>query len=138
MEKTLILLKPDCMAGGHCGEVINRFEKAGFKIRACKMMRLGDAVLKEHYAHITSLPFFPQIQAFMQSSPVIGLVLEGEQIIEKVRKMLGPTDSTKAPKGSIRGDLGKTVMMNVVHASDSAENALLEIQRFFSPAELFE
>ncbi len=137
MEKTLILLKPDCMAGGHCGEVISRFEKAGFKIRACKMMRLGDVVLKEHYAHITSLPFFPQIQAFMQSSPVIGLVLEGEQIIEKVRKMLGPTDSTKAPKGSIRGDLGKTVMMNVVHASDSAENALLEIRRFFSPAELF-
>ena len=77
MQKTLILLKPDCLKNAHCGEVIGRFEKAGFIIRGCKMIRLSDAVLVEHYAHIASKPFFPEIKNFMQSSPVIALALEG-------------------------------------------------------------
>ena len=137
MEKTLILLKPDCVSRGHCGEVIGRFEKAGFKILACKMMQLGDAVLKEHYAHIAHLPFFPEIQAFMKSTPVIAMVWEGDRIIEKVRDMLGPTDSKKAAKGTIRADLGQNVMMNVVHASDSAASADTEIKRFFGSDGVF-
>lgn len=138
MEKTLILLKPDCVTEGHCGEVVGRFEKAGFKIRGCKMIALSQELLQEHYAHVADKPFFPEIQKFMQSSPVIAMVWEGDSIIEKVRDMLGPTDSTKAPKGTIRGDLGKTVMVNVVHASDSPENAEIEVKRFFKPEELFE
>lgn len=137
MQKTLILLKPDCLKNAHCGEVIGRFEKAGFIIRGCKMIRLSDAILVEHYAHIASKPFFPEIKNFMQSSPVIALALEGENAIDRVRDLLGPTDSTKAPKGSIRGDLGKTVMINVAHASDSPENAAIELGRFFAPGELF-
>jgi len=138
MEKTLILLKPDCVTGRNCGEVIGRFEKAGFRIRGIKMIQLDDAVLNEHYAHVASKPFFPEIRAFMQSSPVIALILEGEKIVDSVREMLGPTDSTKAAKGTIRGDLGKSVMINVVHASDSEESAAKEIARFFKAGEIFQ
>lgn len=137
METTLILLKPDCVTKGYCGEVIGRFERAGFKIRACKMMQLGAEVLREHYAHIADKPFFPEIEAFMQSSPVIALALEGDDIISKVRTMTGPTDSTKAEKGTIRGDLGVDVMVNVIHASDSPESAQAELARFFLPEEIY-
>lgn len=137
MERTLILLKPDCVQEKNCGEVIGRFEKAGFTIRACKMIRLSPEILKEHYAHVADKPFFPEISDFMQSSPVIGLILEADGIVDKVRDMLGPTDSEAAPQGTIRGDLGKNKMVNVVHASDSPENALVEINRFFSPDEIF-
>jgi len=137
MQKTLILLKPDCLRDARCGEVIARFESAGFRIRGCKMIQLSDAVLVEHYAHIAAKPFFPEIKNFMQSSPVIALALEGENAVDRIRDLLGPTDSTKAPKGSIRGDLGKTVMINVAHASDSPENAAIELKRFFRPEELF-
>lgn len=138
MEKTLILLKPDCIAAGHCGEVISRFEKAGFKILATKMMKLSSALLKEHYAHLTSKPFYPRIEEFMQSSPVIAMVLAGENVIQKVRDLIGPTDSTKAPKGTVRGDLGKDVQENILHASDSQETAQAELKRFFKAEEIFE
>lgn len=131
MEKTLILLKPDCVAKGYVGDVIGRFEKAGFKILDCKMMHLTPALLREHYAHVADRPFFPEIERFMSSSPVIALILSGDDVIVRVRELLGPTDSTKAPKGTIRGDLGESVMINVVHASDSLEAAEAEIVRFF-------
>jgi nucleoside-diphosphate kinase len=137
MQQTLILLKPDCLRSAHCGEVIGRFEKAGLKVRGCKMIQLNDAVLNEHYAHVASKPFFPEIRQFMQSAPVIALALEGANAIDLVRTLLGPTDSTKAPQGTIRGDLGKSVMINVVHASDSPENAAVELKRFFLPGEIF-
>lgn len=136
MEKTLILLKPDCVAAGYCGEVIKRFEHAGFKIRGCKMIQLESSLLQEHYGHLADKPFFPEIEAFMKSSPVIAIALEGEDIINKVRDMIGPTDSTQAAKGTIRGDLGQTKMLNVVHASDSPENAEIELKRFFQPGEI--
>jgi nucleoside-diphosphate kinase len=138
METTLILLKPDCITKGHCGEVLQRFEKAGFRICGCKMMRLGSEVLREHYAHIAAKPFFGEVETFMQSSPVIALALQAESVIEKVRALTGPTDSKKAPKGSIRGDFGVDVMVNVVHASDSPEAARVELARFFRPSELFD
>ena len=137
MEQTLILLKPDCVQNNRCGEVIQRLEQAGGKIRASKMIALSDAILKEHYAHVAHLPFFPAIQKFMQETPVIALVLKGDGIVNKVRDLLGPTDSTKAPKGTIRGDLGTDKMRNVVHASDSPANAVTEINRFFASREVF-
>ena len=138
METTLILLKPDCVTKGHCGEVLARFEKAGFRIRGCKMMRLGIEMLREHYAHIAAKPFFPEVETFMQSSPVIAMALEAEGVIEKVRALAGPTDSKKAGPGTIRGDFGVDVMVNVVHASDSLETARVELTRFFQPGELFD
>jgi nucleoside-diphosphate kinase len=138
METTLILLKPDCVTKGHCGEVLQRFEKAGFRIRGCKMMRLGSGILREHYAHIAAKPFFHEVETFMQSSPVIAIALAADRVVEKVRALVGPTDSRKAPPGTIRGDFGVDVMVNVVHASDSLDTARVELARFFQPAELFD
>jgi nucleoside-diphosphate kinase len=138
METTLILLKPDCVTKGHCGEVLQRFEKAGFRIRGCKMMRLGGDLLRAHYAHIAHKPFFPELEEFMQSSPVIALALEADNAIEKVRSLAGPTDSKKAAPGTIRGDFGVDVMVNTIHASDSPEAARAELTRFFQPGELFD
>ncbi len=138
METTLILLKPDCVTKGHCGEVIKRFEGDGFKIRGCKMMALASPVLREHYAHIADKPFFPEVEQFMQSSPVIALALAGDRAIERVRNLLGPTDSQAAAPGTIRGDLGVDKMVNVCHASDSDENAGIELKRFFAEGELLD
>ena len=138
MQKSLILLKPDCLGGKIVGEVIARFERAGYDIVACKMIQLDSVVLKEHYAHVADLPFFPEIASFMSSRPVIALILQGENVVEAVRGLLGPTDSTQAPEGTIRGDLGTNKMRNVIHASDSVESAKVEIERFFSSEEIFE
>ncbi len=137
MQKTLIIFKPDCMQQQHVGNVLDRFEKAGFAIVGCKMMRLTPAILREHYAHVADKPFYPEIEAFMSSRSVIVMALQGDQIVQKVRDLLGPTDSRKAPKGTIRGDFGTEMMKNVVHASDSVENAKAEIARFFKPEEIF-
>ena len=131
MQSTLILLKPDCLNKRVAGQVISRFEEKGYGIIASKMIQLDDPLLNEHYAHVADLPFFPEIAAFMSSRPVLALVLEGDDVIRGVRELLGPTDSTVAPAGTIRGDLGTDRMMNVVHASDSPESALVEINRFF-------
>jgi nucleoside-diphosphate kinase len=137
METTLILFKPDCVTKGHCGEVLARFEKAGFRIRGCKMMHLSKELLREHYAHIVAKPFFPEVEEFMQSSPVIAIALAADNAVAKVRELTGPTDSKKAAKGTIRGDFGVDVMVNIVHASDSLEAAKVELARFFEPKELF-
>jgi nucleoside-diphosphate kinase len=131
MEETLIILKPDCMSNRVAGEVISRFEKAGFEIVASKIMKLDAAILREHYAHVADLPFFPQIEAFMSSRTVMPMILSGEDVIAKVRDLLGPTNSQEAPKGTIRGDLGTDMMRNVVHASDGPETAAAEKKRFF-------
>jgi len=136
MEETLVLLKPDCLEGRKCGEVLKRFEVAGFDVFGVKMMRLSDEILREHYAHLADKPFFPEIQGFMQSSPVVALAMRGENAITRVRDMVGPTDSTVAEKGTIRGDFGQDKMKNVVHASDSVENGQAELKRFFAEGEL--
>ena len=138
IETTLVLLKPDCLADRHCGDVISRFEASGLEIVGCKMMLLADEVLAEHYAHVSNRPFYPDLKSFMQSSPVIGLALSGENAVARVRDLMGPTDSRKAPKGTIRGDFGKDTMVNVVHGSDSLENAALELKRFFADSDIFE
>lgn len=137
-EKTLLILKPDCVAKGLVGEVLGRFERSGFGIRALKMTRLTTTVLDEHYAHLRDKAFFPEILAFMTSGPVVLAILEGPEAVARVREIVGPTDSRKAPKGTIRGDYGVDVMVNVVHASDSVESAAVEIGRFFRDFEIFE
>jgi nucleoside-diphosphate kinase len=137
MQRTLILLKPDAVEKSFCGKVIDCFERAGFRIRGCKMIRLTPAVLREHYAHIATKPFYPEVEKFMGSLPVIALVIEGEDIVAKVRDMLGVTDSRKAAPGTIRAELGVDQMVNVAHASDSPETAEVEVERFFNKEELF-
>lgn len=137
MEKTFIILKPDCMEKGLVGQVVQRFESEGFEIVAAKMAQLDAPILKEHYAHVADLPFFPDIEEFMSSRPVILMALQGENAIQSVRDLMGPTDSSKAPKGTIRGDFGTDMMRNVVHASDGPETAEAELKRFFEPRELY-
>ena len=136
MERTLILCKPDCMEKNLAGEVLGRFQKAGLQLVAAKMLRLTPALLNEHYAHLADKPFFPEIVSFMSSRPVLALILEGDQAVTRVRDLLGPTDSRKAPAGSIRGDLGTSNMLNIAHASDSVENATIEVKRFFRSDEI--
>ena len=137
LETTLILFKPDAVSKNITGEVLSRFQKEGFAIRGIKMMQLDQPILAEHYAHVADKPFFPEIVAFMSKTPVIALALEGEGAIDKVRDLLGPTNSETAPKGTVRGDLGEDMMVNVCHASDSPEAAAAELKRFFKDGEIF-
>ena len=136
-QRTLLLLKPDALKGRFCGKVLTRFEDAGFTIRGCKMIRLTPKILRAHYAHVADKPFYPEIEKFMSSTPVIAMVIEGENVIERVREMLGVTDSRKAAPGTIRAEFGTDMMVNVLHASDSEETAEREVARFFSEEEIF-
>jgi nucleoside-diphosphate kinase len=137
LETTLILFKPDAIEKNLAGKVLARFEDAGFIVRGIKMMKLDDAILREHYSHVADKPFFPEIVAFMSRTPVIALALEGENVIDKVRDLLGPTNSKAAAPGTIRGDFGEDIMVNVCHASDCAEAAAAELKRFFKNGEVF-
>ena len=141
VETTLILFKPDALQKNVTGQVLARFQAEGFAIRGIKMMPLSDEILAEHYSHIADKPFFPSVREFMQETPVIALALEGENVIARVRDLLGPTDSTQAAAGTIRGDFGfkdsDSKMRNVCHASDSPEAAAAEIKRFFKEDEVF-
>ena len=143
MERTLILLKPDCVSAKICGKIISRIEDEGLTIRGCKMLTLTSELLAEHYAHIADKPFYPTVEEFMSSYPVVAMVLEGDNVIARFREMLGATDCLEAAPGTIRAEYGskeegKTKMVNVVHASDSPEAAAEEIARFFSVDEVFE
>ena len=137
-ETSLILFKPDTVSKGRCGEILKRFEDQGFKVRGIKMMRLSSEILAEHYSHLADKPFFPTIVEFMQSAPVVAVALSGENAIGRVRDLLGPTDSTKADKGTIRGDLGEDMTVNCAHASDSPESAAAELKRFFGDGEVLD
>jgi nucleoside-diphosphate kinase len=137
MEKTLIILKPDAFTKCKVGATISRFEQAGFNVIGAKMMQLESPKLREHYAHIADKPFFPEIEEFMSSRPVIVLALEGDGVIDRVRLLVGPTNSKQAPAGTIRGDWGTDVMRNIAHASDSPEAAEAELKRFFDDGEVF-
>ena len=136
MQRTFVIFKPDCMAQRHVGNVLNRFEAAGFTVVGCKMMRLTPAKLREHYAHVADKPFYPEIEAFMSSRPVIAMALEGENIVQKVRDLLGPTDSRKAAQGTIRGDFGTSIERNASHGSDAEDTAAFETGYFFAGLEL--
>ena len=140
-ETTLILLKPDCVRKNLSGTILKRFLSEGFRLRGIKMIQLDEPVLREHYAHILDLvingePLFPKLLDFMTSSPVIAIALKGPGVIVRVRELLGPTNSQKAQKGTIRGDFGTDSMMNICHASDSRESAAVELARFFREEEL--
>lgn len=140
-ETTLILFKPDAVAKGLVGTVLTRYQAEGFKIRGIKMMELSDEILAEHYSHIAEMPFFPSVRGFMQETPVVALALSGDDVISRVRDLIGPTDSTTAAAGTIRGDFGDKTgdskMRNVCHASDSPEAAADELKRFFNEGEIF-
>lgn len=136
-EKTLIIIKPDALNRSLVGEIIGRFERKGLKIVGIKMTQLTSEILKEHYSHIADKPFFPRIEKFMSGWPVIVMVLEGLEAVDSVRLITGETMGRKADAGTIRGDLSMSIQANVVHASDSVENAQKEVARFFTEEEMF-
>ena len=131
IEKTYIMLKPDCVKRGLMGEVISRIERKGYKIVDAKMMNLDEAILKEHYAHLADKPFFPEIVAFMTSGPVLGMIVEGENAVQGMRIIMGATKFEEATAGTIRGDFAHSTSENLIHGSDSLENGEIEIKRFF-------
>jgi nucleoside-diphosphate kinase len=131
VEKTYIMLKPDCIKRGLMGDVISRIENKGYQIIDVKMMTLDKIILKEHYAHIADQPFFPDLLAYMTSGPVLGMIVEGENAIKGMRIIMGATKFEDAAAGTIRGDFASCTTENIIHGSDSTENAAIEIARFF-------
>lgn len=131
MERTYIMLKPDALQRGITGEIIARIERKGYRITHMKTIQLDEAILREHYAHIVDKPFFPFTAAYMASGPVVAMVVEGENVIHGMRTLMGPTKNEDALPGTIRGDFASSTTFNVIHGSDSPENAEIEIRRFF-------
>ncbi|NKC58486.1 nucleoside-diphosphate kinase [Vagococcus fluvialis] len=131
MEQTLVIIKPDGVQKRLVGEIISRFEKRGFTIKNIKMEQLKEDVVKEHYAHLKSEPFFMNIVKFMTSCPVVCLILESPLAVQSVRQMVGATNPQEALPGTIRSDFGFISSSNIIHASDSIEAAEIEIKRFF-------
>ena len=138
MEQTFVILKPSTIQRGLIGQVIDRFQKKGLFINGIKMMQLDEKILREHYAHLVDRPFFPSLLKSMMATPVIVMCLRGKDVVEVVRSMTGATNCRKAVPGTIRGDFGMSGQENIVHASDSVENAKIEIARFFKPEEIFD
>lgn len=138
MEQTLVIIKPSAIERGLVGEVITRIQRKGLIITGMKMMQLDEAILREHYAHLVERPFFPSIVESMTASPVICMVIKGVDAVAVFRKMTGATNGRKAEPGTLRGDFCMSGQANIVHASDSVENAEIEIARFFKPEEVLD
>lgn len=135
-EKTLIILKPDAVARGLVGEVTNRLEKTGLKLVWCKMTHLSKETLESHYIHLVDKPFFPDILKYMQSGAVLLQVWDGVDAASLVRKIVGATNPTEALPGTIRGDYSLNIARNIIHASETAEEGVTEVARFFDESEL--
>ena len=138
MEKTLVILKPSCVMRSLVGEVTKRFEQKGLRLAGMKMCQLTDEQMSEHYAQHKGKPFFQQLKDAMTVTPVVVCCYEGVDAVEVVRQMAGPTSGRKALPGTIRGDLSMSFQENIVHASDSKENAAIELKRFFRDDEIFD
>jgi nucleoside-diphosphate kinase len=136
-QQTLSIIKPDAVAANHIGEIIARFEKAGLRIAAIKMVSLSKDKAKEFYAVHKDRPFYGELTEFVSSGPIVAMVLEGDNAIAKNREIMGATDFTKAAPGTIRADFAQSVTKNAVHGSDSPETAKEEIAFFFQPNEIF-
>jgi len=137
MERTVVLLKPDCVQRGIMGEIITRFERKGLQLTAMKMVSLTDAMLDQWYVHHLGKPFFAGLKSYMKAYPVIAMVWEGVDAAETIRILLGPTKGRAAAAGTIRGDYAMSMQYNLVHASESKEAAAKEISIMFTPEEIF-
>ncbi|EIW18079.1 MULTISPECIES: nucleoside-diphosphate kinase [Pelosinus] len=137
MEKTLLLLKPDAVVKGVCGQIIDRFEKRGFEIAAIKMVQLTRKQAEIHYYEHTDKPFFQELVDFITSSPLIAMVIAGENAIKVSRIMMGSTNPIDAAAGTIRGDFALNIRKNIIHGSDSLISAEREIKNFFTEKELY-
>lgn len=135
MERSLVLLKPDCIERRLIGQIISRFESKGLNIVAMKMLRVTPELSKQHYAEHVAKPFYPSLEAFITSAPIVALAVEGLDVIRLIRDMLGATNGLKAAPGTIRGDFSSSRQMNLVHASDSPESAARELALYFKAAD---
>lgn len=135
MERSLILLKPDCVERRLIGQVISRFEAKGLNIVAMKMLKVTPELAKQHYAEHVEKPFYPSLEDFITSAPIVALAIEGLEAIRVIRDMLGATNGLNAAPGTIRGDLSSSRQMNLVHASDSPESAARELALYFADDE---
>ena len=136
MERSLVLIKPDGVQRGLIGTIIARLESRGLKIVALKMLQMDKELAERHYGIHKNKPFFNSLVDFITASPIVAAVFEGENAVEIIRQSMGETNSAKAAPGTIRGDFGLDVQYNLVHGSDSVENAKVEINNFFKPEEI--
>ncbi len=137
IERSLVLIKPDAMHTGMGGAIIARFQKAGLDLVALKMVHMDRALAEKHYAVHKERRFFPELVEYITSAPIIAMVFEGENAVERIRKMMGSTDPAKADKGTLRADFGTDIQHNAVHGSDAVQTAQQEIALFFAPSEIY-
>lgn len=137
MERSLVLVKPDAVQRGLAGTIIGRFEEAGLKLIALKMLHMNRTLAERHYAIHRDKPFFENLVTYITSSPIVAAVFEGDNAVEVIRKTMGVTDPSKAETGTIRSDYGLDIERNSTHGSDSRENAAIEIRLFFKENEIF-
>jgi len=138
LEKTLVILKPSAVQRGLIGEIINRFERKGLLLSGLKMAWLSDELLSDHYSHLKDKPFFQRVKDSMNVCPVVVCCWKGKDAVKVVRTLTGVTNSREASPGTIRGDFSMSMQENIIHASDSQETAVVELQRFFGENELFD
>lgn len=138
MERTLILLKPDCVQRRLIGRVLSRFEDKGLNLVAMKLMRVTPDLAKRHYAEHVQKSWYPTLESFITGGPIVAAIIEGLEAIRVVREMLGATSGLKAAPGTIRGDFSSSRQMNLVHASDGPEAAQREIALYFASAEIID
>ena len=136
MEKTLVLLKPDAVQRGLCGEIIARLERTGLKIVGMKLMQVSEDLANRHYGEHVGKPFFDGLVGFITSGPIVAMAFEGNNAVSIVRKTLGATNPADSPPGSVRGDFGVDIGRNLAHGSDSPESAVRELGLFFREDEL--
>jgi nucleoside-diphosphate kinase len=136
MQRTLILLKPDCVQRRLIGRIIQRFEQKGLRLAALKLVQAGRQLAEKHYAVHQGKPFYEPLLQFLTSGPTVAMVWEGREAVVVARTLMGPTDGTKAPPATIRGDFALSIQNNLIHGSDSVENAAAEVALWFRPEEL--
>ena len=138
MQRTLVLCKPDTVQRGLVGRIVSRFEEKGLKLVGMKMLRIDESLAGRHYAEHVEKPFYADLLAFITASPIVALAVEGDNAVEVVRNLMGVTNPQKAGSGTIRGDFGLNLTMNLVHGSDSLASAQREVALFFAPEELYD
>lgn len=138
LQRSLVLLKPDCIERRLMGQVISRFEAKGLNIIAMKMLRVTPDLAKQHYAEHVSKPFYPSLEEFITSAPIVAMAVEGLDVVRVIRDMLGATNGLNAAAGTIRGDFSSSRQMNLVHASDSPESAQRELELYFNEGDFCE
>ncbi len=136
MERSLVLIKPDAMERGLAGVIIGRLQGAGLKLTALRMLHMDKALAEKHYAIHKEKPFFKDLVEYITSAPIVAAVFEGDGAVLRIRELMGATDPAKSPPGTIRSDYGRDVQRNSTHASDTPENAEIEIANFFKEEEI--